>query len=261
MLALLELQRAFASALRDEPHDAATCVDDHGISAAARLRVYRNNVRAVFERALEATFPVVRERVGPDYFRQLAHFYRRAHPSTAGDLHEVGRNFAGFLRRQLAASPYEWLTELAALEWAIAEAGVAAESTVAPASDLAGLGFESIADVRLALVPSLRCVFARAPVLAVWRANQPGAGRAKVDLTIGPEFILVHRAADGVQLRGLQASEFAFIDAVAGGATLEAAVDASTMALEQLPVVLHALFAGGAIAEVIAPPRGSMPAH
>jgi hypothetical protein len=225
------------------------------------LRVYRNNVRAVFERALEATYPVVCQRVGLDYFRQLGHFYRRAHPSTAGDLHEVGRHFAGFLRRQLAAGPYEWLAELAALEWAIAEAGVAAESTIAPASDLAGLDSESVADVGLALVPSLRCVFALAPVLAVWRANQPGTGRATVDLTIGPEYILVHRAADGVQLRGLQAVEYAFIQAIAAGATLEAAVDASSLPLEQLPVVLHALFAGGAIAEVIVPPHLPMPAH
>jgi hypothetical protein len=153
------------------------------------------------------------------------------------------------------------LAELAALEWAIAEAGVAAESTVAQTSDLVGLGSESVADVRLTLVPSLRCMSARAPVLAVWRANQPGAGRATVDLATGPEFILVHRAAEGVQLRGLRASEFAFIDAIASGATLEAAVDASTMPLEQLPVVLHALFAGGAIAEVIAPPHSLVPAH
>jgi hypothetical protein len=261
MPALLELQRAFASALRDEPHDAVAWADGDGISASARLRVYRNNGRAVFERALEATFPVVRERVGPEYFCQLAHFYRQAHPSTAGDLHEVGRHFAGFLRLQLTASPYAWLAELAALEWAIAEAGVAAESTVAEASDLAGLGPESVADARLKLVPSLQRVSALAPVLAVWRANQPDADRATVDLSTGPEFILVHRTADGVQLRGQQAAEFTFIEAIAGGATLEAAVDASALPVVQLPVVLHALFAGGVIAEVIAPPHRSMPAQ
>lgn len=261
MPALLELQRVFASALRDVPQDAVTWADGDGISASARLRVYRNNGRAVFERALEATYPVLRERVGPDYFRQLAHFYRRAHPSKGGDLHEVGRHFAGFLRLQLAAGPYEWLSELAALEWAIAEAGVAAESAVADVSELAGLAPESVAGVRLTLVPSVRCVSACAPVLAVWRANQPGANRVTVDLGAGPEFILVYRTADGVQLRGQQAAEFAFIEAIAGGATLEAAVDASALPVELLPVVLHALFAGGAVAEVIAPPLGSMPAH
>ena len=253
MLALPELQGAFASALRDGAQDAVEWADGDGIPAAARLRVYRNNGRAVFERALEATFPVVRERVGQDYFRQLAHFYRRAHPSTDGDLHEIGRHFAGFLHRYHSDGPYEWLAELAALEWAIAEAGVAAESNVAAASALAGLDPESVAGVRLRLVPSLQCVLARTPVLAVWRANQPGADQATVDLSTGPEFILVHRTADGVQLRGLQAAEYSFVGAIACGATLEAAVDKSGLPLESLSTVLYSLFADLTVAEVMAP--------
>jgi hypothetical protein len=254
MLALLELQRAFAAGLHDEAQAVDAWADGDGHSAAARLRVYRNNARAVFERALEATFPVVRERVGPDYFRQLAHFYRRAYPSRTGDLHEVGRHFAEFLRVHLGDGPYAWLAELAALEWAMAEAGVAAESTVAQASELAELCPESVAGMRLRLVPSLRCVSAPAPVLAVWRANQPGTAGEAVDLGTGPEFILVLRTDDGVQLRGLQAGDFAFVEAIAAGATLETALEASALPLEHLPAVLHALFADHAVAEVVAPP-------
>jgi hypothetical protein len=253
MLALLELQRAFATALRDAAQDTGTWAHSDGLSAAARLRVYRNNAQAVFDRALESTFPVVRERVGPDYFRQLAHFYRQAHPSTVGDLHEVGRQFADFLRMHLVDSPYTWLAELAALEWAIAESGVAAESAVAEAADLVGLSAESVAGVRLRLVPSLQCISARAPVLSVWRANQPGAVPATVDLGAGPEFILVHRTGHGVQLRGLQAVTFAFVAAIVAGATLEAAVDESELPLETLPTVLHLLFADQTVAAVIAP--------
>lgn len=261
MLALLELQRAFAAGLHDEARDAGAWAEGDGIPAAARLRLYRNNTRAVFERALEATFPVLRERVGQDYFRQLGHFYRRAHPSRAGDLHEVGRHLADFLRLHLGGSPYVWLAELAALEWAVAESGIAAESTVAEASELAGLPAEFVAGVRLRFVPSLQRVRAGVPVLAVWLANQPGAARETVDLGMGPESILVQRTADGVQLRGLQAEEFAFVDALAAGATLQAAVEASALPLEQLPAVLHVLFAGHMVAEVIPPPLELAPPH
>lgn len=261
MLALLDLQRAFAAGLRDEPHGADAWAEGGGIAAAARLRVYRNNARAVFERALEATFPVMRERVGQDYFRQLAHFYRLTYPSTAGDLHEVGRHFARFLRVHLADGPYQWLAELAALEWAVAEAGVAAESTAAEAAVLAGVDAESAAGVRLRLVPSLQLVSAGVPVLSVWRANQPGAGRETVDLGTGPEFVLVHRTVDGLNLRRLQAAESAFIEAIAGGATLEAAVEASALPVEQLPAVLLALFAGHTVVEVITPPADLAPHH
>lgn len=261
MLALLELQRAFVLGLRDEAQDVNTWANGDGIPAAARLRVYRNSARAVFERALEATFPVVRERVGQDYFRQLAHFYRRAHPSTVGDLHEVGRHFAEFLGLHLVGSPYEWLAELAELEWAVAEAGVTAESAVAGAAELAGVDAESVAGVRLRLVPSLQLVAAGVPVLSVWRANQPGAGREAVELGQGPEFVRIHRSTNGLQLRGLQAGEFAFVDAIAAGATLEAAVDTSGLPLESLSAVLHLLFADQAVAEVIAPspPKPALP--
>jgi hypothetical protein len=259
MLALLELQRAFAAALRDEPQAADAWANGDGISATARLRVYRNNARAVFERALEATYPVVRERVGPEFFRQLAHFYRPAHPSTNGDLHEVGRYFGDFLRLHLAEGHYEWLAELAALEWAIAEAGVAADSDIATASALGGLAPEAVAGVRLRFAASLRCPSARVPVLAVWRANQPGAGSAQIDLGAGPQYVLVHRAAEGVQLRELQAGEFAFVTALGHGATLESAVETSGLALEQLPGVLLTLFTDGIVADVIPPGHAALP--
>ena len=71
--------------------------------------------------------------------------------------------------------------------------------------------------------------------------------------------MLVHRAADGVQLRGLQADEFAFVDAIASGATLEAAVEAAALPLERLPALLFALFTDEAVAEVIPPPAPGLP--
>lgn len=253
MHALLDLQRSFAAGLRGQATDADAWAEGDGIPAAARLRLYRNNVRAAFERALEATYPVLRERVGQDYFRQLVHFYRQAHPPAAGDLHESGRHYPAFLRAHLTGGCYAWLADLAMLEWAVAEAGVAAEAAVASAAALAGLDPEAIAGVRLRFVPSLQRVSAAVPVLDVWRANQPGADRAPVDLDTGPQFVLVHRGVDGVQLRGLEAAEFSFVAALADGVTLQEAIDASVLPLEQLPALLHALFADGMVAQVIPP--------
>jgi hypothetical protein len=253
MLALLDLQRAFASGLHDATRDAGAWADGDRIPAAARLRVYRNNARAVFERALEATFPVVRERVGQDYFRQLAHFYRRAHPSRVGDLHEVGRHFSGFLRMHLADGPYGWLAELAALEWAIAESGVAADSAVATVSVLAGLAPDAVAGMQIRFVPSLQSFSSRVPVVTVWRTNQPGADRAAIDLGLGAEFALVHRGPEGVELREIKASELDFVAALARGATLESAIETSALPLERLPGLLLMLFTDGIVAEVIPP--------
>ena len=57
MASLLELQRAFAAALRDPR---AICA----VSPPANLAIYRNNAEYAFRHALEVAFPVVRRRVG-----------------------------------------------------------------------------------------------------------------------------------------------------------------------------------------------------
>ena len=253
MPALLELQRAFGAALRDRPHAADDWAVGDAIAAAARLRVYRNNSQTTFEQALQSTYPVVERRVGSDYFRQLAHQYRDAQPSGAGDLHEVGRHFPAFLAAQLGGGPYAWLAELAMLEWAVAEAGIAADSPVAAAASLGGLPPDALVATRLRLVPSLRRVAGSVPVLSVWRANQSGVDGAAVDLDSGAEFVVVHRASGGVQLRALSPVEFGFVGALERAAPLGAAVDASGLPLESLPGVLHWLFLDEAVAAVVAP--------
>ena len=77
MASLRDLQAGFAAALRVEAHAAAAAA---GNDAAARsfvaeiaggtfeprerLQVYRNNSRAMFDGALERTYPVLLRRVG-----------------------------------------------------------------------------------------------------------------------------------------------------------------------------------------------------
>ncbi len=253
MPALLEVQRSFAAGLRDASHDAAAWAVDDGIPAAARLRVYRNNSQAMFEQALQLTYPVVHGRVGHDYFRQLAHHFRNAHPSRTGDLHDVGRPFPGFLAWHLAGTSYAWLAELAALEWAVAEAGVAADSPTASVAALATLPADAIEETRFRFVPSLQRVGGSIPVLSVWRANQSDAGEAPVDLSAGPEYVIVHRGPQGAELRPVPRREFAFIDALATGATLGAAQEQSGLPVTRLAGVLHWLFTSEVVAAVLPP--------
>jgi len=250
---LLELQRSFAAGLREPAHAAGEWAAADGIAAEARLQVYRNNSRALFEQAVRLTFPVVLRRVGDDYFRQLAHFYRVAHPSRSGDLHDVGRAFAAFLTAHLADTPYAWLGELAALEWAVAEAGVAAESATASAATLAAVAPEAIEAVRFEFVPSLRLVDGSLPILSVWRANQGDAPETLVDLSAGPEFVVVHRGADGIELRSVARHDFAFVAALAGGEALGVAVDIAALPIDRLAGLLRWLFDDGIVAAVREP--------
>ncbi len=249
MPGLHEVQREFAAALRGQPNGAARWIAADGLSCEARLRVYRHNSAALFETALALTYPVVRRRVGDEFFARLVVEYRAAHPSRCGDLHEVGRAFPAFVASRMADGGYGWLGELAALEWACADAGVAADAPAIDAAALATVDPEALASVRLRLVPSARRVAGTVPILAVWRANQSEAPGAPVDLSAGAELVLVHRTPERlIELRSVPPAEFEFVGALGAGETLERAIDASSLSMDALPGALHRLFAAGTVA-------------
>jgi len=251
MPALHEVQREFGAWLLGHRDDAPGWADGDVVPPEARLRVYRNNSRALFEQALQLTYPVLRRRVGDDYLRQLGHHYRDAHPSPSGDLHEVGRRFPRFLATHLRDTPYAWLAELALLEWSVADAGIAAEAPVAAATSLTGLAPERIEFARFSYVPSLRLVRGSVPILSIWRANQPDGNGNPVELSSGGECVRIHRGSSDVELRSMEQAEFDFVEATAHGATLGEALEIARLPLTTLPAVLHRLFADGAITAVV----------
>lgn len=239
MASLLELQRAFAAALRDPR---ATCA----VSPPANLAIYRNNAEFAFRHALEVAFPVLRRRVGDDYFRQLATLYRRAFPSRSGDLHWAGRSFADFLATHLTDGDYTWLADLARLEWACEEAAIECElEAIGPAS-LATFASDDLDLLRLNLQPSLRLVSSPFPIFSVWFTNQqPDA--PPVDESRGGERGLVRMRNGGLEVQILGADLFSYLHATAGRATLGEAMQTAALDERRLVEVLGFLFSRGLV--------------
>src|SRR5437868_9855910 len=82
LLSLRDLQLRFVAALF-EGQDAVVTPHIEGAAeiAAARLAVYRNNLREGFLKALAIDYPVVERLVGEDFFRQTARDFQLQHPS------------------------------------------------------------------------------------------------------------------------------------------------------------------------------------
>jgi hypothetical protein len=235
MASLLELQRSFARALRDPAADCA-------VRPPGNLSIYRNNVAAAFHNALAIGFPVLRARVGEDYFRQLVHHHRVRNPSRSGDLHWVGRDFASFLDEHLRDSDYAWLADLARLEWSCEEASIASELPALPVDSLASVAPDSLGELRIALQPSLRVHAFRFPLFTLWRANQ-GAIGAPVDQSLGAEQGLVRMRRSRVESIATPPDQFAFVSALAEGRTLGEAVETAAVDGERLLPFLRFLFA------------------
>ena len=120
MLALPELQRAFAAAiLADETATLSPLVRADGIAPERRIQVYRNNSLITLAEALKATFPVVCRLVDERFFDYAARAFIRAHPPRQPRLADYGEEFADFLAGFEPARSLPYLPDVARLEWAI----------------------------------------------------------------------------------------------------------------------------------------------
>jgi hypothetical protein len=234
MLSLLDLQKRFDSALFGDAPDAVAPWIRHGegdeagntgIDAHARLAIYRNNLCEGFRNALALEFPVIERLVGQDYFRQLALSFLAEHPSRAGDLHPIGEPFAQFLRLRFENTHYAYLPDVATLEWAYQQSLVAADAPSFDPAALRDIPQNAYAQLRFTLHPACELVRSSYPVVWIWAVNQPDAGDEVVDLSSGADFVLIRRAAEGVEMRRIAAADFAILDAFSHGATLANALE------------------------------------
>lgn len=242
MASLRELQASFAAALRDP---SAPCA----VQPAGNLSIYRNNAAINFRSVLESGFPVLRRRVGDDYFRQLAAQYRQRFPSRSGDLHWVGRDFATFLAEHLQGSEYAWLADLARLEWAREQAAVAVTRPSISADVLARIAPDQLEHLIFSLQPSLQLHASDFPIFSIWRANQVD-NAPPVDQSRPGECGMVRARIDRVEVRRLEPYLFSYLSALAAGAPLGDAVTTAGLDQSGLVSALGFVFSEGLVCAV-----------
>ena len=232
--ALRDLQSAFAGAVVYGHTEAiAPFIVANGLDPARRVAIYANNVREIALATLEASFPVLVRLAGRDWVRQTATAYLRRHPSSSGNLHYLGARVPAYLAAEVGDSDYDYFADVARLEWAYQEVLVAAEPSALDFNALAAVPEARQADLVLETSPASRLVASVWPLIAIWRANQPGENSHDViRLDAGASRVLVIRRDSHVELRELPAGEFAFLEAVAGGLCL---IDAAAAAFAADP--------------------------
>ena len=226
MPSLVEIQRGMAAAtiFGDAAALARLPIVGGTLSPAARVDVYRNNVCGNYRKALAATFPVVRRLVGATFFNAAVDAYVRAHPSTRGDVNRYGGELARFLADYAPARALAYLPDIARLEWAIDQAGIAADAPPFDLAALAALPEEAHAGLRFLPHPSMQLVASPYPILRIWQVNQPPFdGAAEVDLGEGG-------GARGIDIERLEPGAAALLRAIAAGEPLAVAAHRATAA-------------------------------
>jgi hypothetical protein len=167
------------------------------------LDVYQNNYRVQLMGCLEASYPHLRTFVGDAAFRHAAAVHIQRNPPRAWTLDAYGAGFETTLRTLFPDNPD--LHELAWIEWSLATAFVARDTTPL---DPAGLAHVDWDRARLGFTPSLHMARLTTNAADIWSALQDGADAPEAAMLPVPAGAIVWRRGYLARLRVLAAPDF-----------------------------------------------------
>jgi hypothetical protein len=231
MQQLAERQRDFAAALLDpELPMPDGLVGPDGEPGPKRFAVYRNNVVVGLTETLKDAFPAVHRIVGADFFRAMARAYVMVEPPRSPILLDYGAGFPDFVRQFEPAAVLPYLSDVARIERAWTEAYHAPEASPIDPGVFMAIAPDQLPVVQLALHPSLRLVRSRFPALTIWQMNVADGVPTPVDLAADGEDVLVVRPSADVEVRSIPNGSLEFIQALADGKSVLAALEAALIA-------------------------------
>lgn len=219
---------------------------------AAGVTVYRNNVRSAYLQALRDAFPVVERLVGEEFFRYLAHEYFHARRPSSRLVRNYGREMPAFIESFKAAAGLPYLADVARIEIAWLDAYHAQDASPAPLSALYEALGRDPENAALEMHPSLRLLSSPFPALSIWRRNLKGADSA-LKLPPDGENVVIVRPFESVEAFAVSDSVFRMFRALAGGASLSAALDSADAAESDLTAIIRAIAESNAVIAVSEP--------
>jgi hypothetical protein len=244
-------QEDFVAALLDPERDCpAQLTAWNGSDPAVRFAVYRNNVLSSLIDALAASFPVVQQLLGEEFFRAMAALYVRQSPPRTRILADYGAGLPAFIEAFAPASSLPYLADVARLERLRIHAYHAADAAPLAADVLtkALASPDSLASLLLQLHPSLGLLESAFAVVSLWAAHHGALALAEVD-PYQAQCALVLRNGLEVEVLGIRPGDALFLQTLQQGRPLGQAAQ-SALALDgafDLGTCLAHLLRAGAI--------------
>ncbi|MAU41655.1 MAG: hypothetical protein CMF31_08530 [Kordiimonas sp.] len=174
---------------------------ENGIPAGERLDIYRNNSFITLREALKATFPVVCQLGGEDFFNMLAAAYIRQCPPAKASLIFYGDRFAALIDEDKRTASIPYLGDVARLEWAWHCCYHGQDDTPLVAQDMQTLDDTDFPEIHFKLLANRQWVKSNYPVLHIWQIHQePDEGMEMVSLEEGGCDLLVMRHELDIQI-------------------------------------------------------------
>ena len=226
-------QTGFSNAVRNP--DVATpagLVGPDGLPSEKRFSVYRNNVMSSLIDAMGANFPAIKRLVGDEFFASLAREFIIESPPEQPMLFLYGNRFPEFLEQFPPVEEFPYLADVARVEFAWLQSYHAADIAVLDAAKLGSVPPEKVGQSMFKLHPAAWIFRSIWPAATLMDRNREGLDCSDIDLGNG-EDILITRPVLDVQTRILPLGGYEFLNALAVGATLEAAARSSMESVDE----------------------------
>lgn len=220
-------QMKFAAALRDTNQPVPEGVNAwNGPHPQRRFGVYRNNVAVGLIGAVASRFPIAEKIVGKDFFAAMAHEFIRLNPPRSPLLLAYGDEFAEFTENFEPAKEIDYLPDIMRLEAARGRAYHAADAAPLDTERLAAVDPQHVASLRFIMHPSVAIIRSVHPIITIWAMNAGETTLSPIHEWQGEDALVV-RPEMTVLVRRLPAGGAAFLQALASGADLSAALEAA----------------------------------
>ena len=205
--------------LGEESAVTAAIVDAPPLPAADRLAIYRNAYQVRLIDALHATYPVLHGLLGDEAWVELGFAFVAAHPSVFRSIRWYGRELADYLAVSAPYNDAPILSEVARLEWTLAEVFDAPDALPLPRSALSAIEPAAWGSLILEFHPSLRCLAFSWNTAAVWKAMSQDETPPSPEMAPVPAAWLLWRQNLQNYFRSMNAIELAALESARRGRT------------------------------------------
>lgn len=224
MSQLAALQTSIISGIFDRKQLAAASlrVKNQGeLTAEQRLGIYRGSVHGILTQALADTFPVCKALVGETFFDRMTDVFIDQAPPNTPFFSEYGSDFSAFLSDFHAVQSIGYMKSVAALEWARSQAWHGINQEASDFSLLGQLPPEEQLACFFELPSSAQLLSLEHDAEKIWLAHQADndVNLSDVDINQAKQ-LLIWRQARQVLMSDLSSDQFAFLQAVQEGKTL-----------------------------------------
>ncbi len=199
---------------------------------AQGLTVYQRSLSANAKRALDISFPTVKQLVGDDFFSQLCDNFLHAHPLTTGDWGDWGCELPRWLACSRELADYPYLGDCAQLDW-LCHQSERASDIATDLDSLPLLAENDIYQVAIKLCSGIAIFTSMYPVVDIWNAHQTAEKNAELFAQAAqsitnkePQSALVWRPEWKSKVKEITASEFLFLQHTLAGQSIGDTLDA-----------------------------------